>query len=294
MLKKSEQKIIDETAGKILDDLLKPAKIELTAINGNYPGIDGMVQLVGEDKIYSSKYLLYQVKGKAKSKSLSFSCLVTHLRHWAKSNVPVIFVLVDNENKVAYWKHIDKKYVDSLKIKSGQTYKNIQLESEKTINSPDYFSEWRKIAVSDDDVNGDEWNQIINNLENKLILFVGVFYLLGPISDGDSESIGKVKDILSIDNKEFTVLLYEALKRAQIKSVGRILIVADEKLGLTGLSEYVSSLSKKEVNDLPKIAKDEKQRNIMLKRLAEIRDDKSEETLNEIADEFLKDFEKML
>ncbi len=295
MPKTTEQKIIDGQAVGILGDLLNKRYLEHLPINGNYPGVDGLLQFIADNKSYTSKYLLYQAKGKVKLKKYSFPCRVSDLQHWAKSSPPVVFILVDNDKKIACWQEIDKKFLRTLDIKENQKHKTIVLDPDKSIkDDTNYLNDWYNIALGDDNFVADEWNAIVNGIEEKIHAFIGIFYLLAPIQDGDVASIDKIKEKLSIENKEFTALLYESLKRGLIKSVGRILLVSDEKSGLAEIAEYISKLTKKEVNSITAMAKDEKQKAVILGKIAEIRNKNSEEVLEDIAEEYLKDIKKKL
>ena len=291
----TEQKIIDNQAVGILGNLLDKRYLEHLPINGNYPGVDGLLQFINKNKAYTSKYLLYQAKGKIKLKKYSFPCKVSDLQHWANSSPPVIFILIDNDKQTACWQQIDRRYLRSLQIKENQKYKTIVLDSDKCISSDsDYLNEWYTIALGEDNFKTDEWNAVVNNIEEKIHTFIGIFYLLAPIQDGDIQSVDKIKEKLSIGNREFTVLLYESLKRGLIKSVGRILLVSDEKSGLAEVVEHISKLSKKEVKSIISMAKDEKQKSVILRKVAEIKNENSDEVLDDMAEEFLKDIKKNL
>lgn len=121
---RSKQDELDSKANSKLSNLIDNKYIKTLPINGNYPGIDWIIQFVDNNRGYTSKYLHSQIKGKEKAKDLIFPCEVKHLNSWAESNVPLIFILVDIDSGRAYWEKIDREYVSKLDIKKGQQTKN--------------------------------------------------------------------------------------------------------------------------------------------------------------------------
>lgn len=291
----SDQHLIDKEAQGTLGFLLSKRYLEHTPINGNYPSIDGLLQFINDNKSYTGKHIHYQLKGKAKLKTHTFPCKVSDLQFWADSRPPVIFILVDNHTKTAFWQKIDRRFLRSLNIRSGQKNKTIKINPSNSIEeNSSYISEWYSFALAEDNFVADEWGAVVNNIEEKIKEFLGIFYLLAPVQDGDNESIKKIKEKLVIENREFTILLYECLKRGFIKSVGRILLASDEKPALTEVADYISNLSKKDVRSIISMARDENQKSVILKKIAEVKNKNSEEVLEDIAEEYLRDIKKKL
>ena len=61
---------------------------------------------------------------------------------------PFLLIVVDIDNRVAYWEHIDDEYMADLDLQEGQESKVIHFEREKRIDGEDesYISHWQDIV----------------------------------------------------------------------------------------------------------------------------------------------------
>jgi hypothetical protein len=241
---KSRQKILDDYANAILKEKIDHRFIELLPINGNYPGIDGLIQLVDSDQLYTSKYLLYQLKGVENKKQFTFSCQVKYLNHWAQSNIPVLLIVVDVASRHVVWQLVDYLYVEGLEIDSGQKTKTIIFNPSQVIQEGfDYLSEWRQVASKETQGSIDigELKEIAQSLELKAKSLIGALYLFGPMQIDDKAAILKIKTALKLSDQDFSILTYEGIKNGSIRTVANIVLIDNKDVGLDNLQVLLSN-----------------------------------------------------
>ena len=285
---RSKQDELDAKADAILSGLIDHRHVKILPINGNYPGIDWLIQFVDGNGNYTSKYLFHQLKGKGNAKKLSFSCEVTHLRHWSESSLPVIFILVDINSGKAYWENIDWDYVSKLDLSLSQKTKTIHFDPNKEISrGSNYIDEWFKIAnaVASDELVQSDWDIVIRQTADNLKHFVGLLYLIGPVAENNKEAMQDINNLMEVDSKALQLLIYEGLKNKLLKSVGGVFFVADEKYGLGALTSFVDTNFDK-VLGVWKVVRDTKQASTVLKRLLYVEHPNAEKFLNELTKSF--------
>ncbi len=289
---RSQQATIDKLANAQLEITIDQKSVELLTINGNYPGIDGFIQLI-KDSLYTGKYLFYQLKGVETLKDFSFTCETKYLKHWAKSNLPVIVIVVDLGEKKIFWEYVDQPYIQKLQIKDNQKYKTIKLDPNKEISpSSNYLQGWYEIAASFAPKGPPSaWENVFKNLDQKIQNFIGVLYLLGPITEENEDLFKIMEDLLGTERKSTTIAIYEGIKRNLLKNVGGVLILENDKAG----TEFLHNLLSQESLATERLwtsFQDEKLRKNILKRLLIISHPKSDKFLDSLSDNYIKEIKK--
>ena len=268
---KSRQKMLDDHANAILIERIDHRFIELLPINGNYPGIDGLIQSVDSDQLYTSKYLLYQLKGVKNKKQLTFSCQVKYLKHWAQSNIPVLLIVVDVASHHVVWQLVDNLYVEGLKIDGGQKTKTIIFNPSQVIQEGfDYLSKWRQAASRETEGSIDigELKEIVQSVELKAKSLIGALYLFGPMQIDDKAARLKIKAALKLSDQDFSILAYEGIKNGSIRTVGNIVLIDNKDVGLDNLQVLLSNTDFDFTSILGTII-DNKQKTTILRHLSE-------------------------
>ncbi|MCD4653406.1 DUF4365 domain-containing protein [bacterium] len=289
MPKKSKQKILDDNANSILLNTIHDNYIEIAPINGNYPGIDGIIQIVAPGGDYTGKYLHYQLKGKGIVSKLSFSCKVDHLIHWSESNVPVLFILVDIEKNDVYWQYIDREFFNELKIQQGQKTKTIHLRRHRKIdkNHPEeYVQKWLEIATSKEFSEFSDIQVLLQTTGIKVQSLIGLLYLTGPINCKDKYVIDKIRKTLGFTEHQAIILLYEGVKNKKIKNVGDVFWIDSKRVGIESLHSAIES-GLIDIYNVYQIYEKENQRKEILKHLAQIEAVSVREFFKWIAGSFL-------
>lgn len=272
MPKKSLQKEIDDKAAAIFRGKLDQKFTELLPIDGNYPGIDGMIQIVACDREYTGKCLCYQVKGKTKGENLKISCEVDHLNHWAQFNPPVVFILVDIDEERVYWQYVDEDFVSSLKIKEKQKNKTIELRrfNEVVKDQPHfYIKEWFEIACKKELTEFSDIMEILESTQEKVRSLIGLLYLSGPINCKDKYVLSKIKKVLGFTERQSIILLYEGVKGEKIRNVGDLFWIDNKQEGVVCLHSAIQS-KKIDIWTVYRTYDQEKDRREILKHLVQI------------------------
>lgn len=137
-------------AVNVLKSLLKTEKVK-SEINtrDKLPAEDGALYLVDENNSITGK-LTVQVKKLPSEYSGSpkkqFDLVA--LNHFVNDFAPFLIIVVDIDNEVAYWEHIDDQFMDDLDLEEGQKSKVIHFEREKRIDGEDesYIRHWQRIV----------------------------------------------------------------------------------------------------------------------------------------------------
>lgn len=243
-LQKSKSQVIDEKAQGILKSSLSAEYVTITEINGNYPGIDGLIQLV-ENGDYTGMNLFYQLKGSETfDKEYKFQCEVRYLKYWLKMNLPVILIFVDVVSKNIYWQKIDKEYVNSLKIRGRQKTKIISINPDNVIEQSklNYIKHWSDFSKRlEPETSFEEFKSIISDVDSELYKLVGTLFLLGIVQTNDSKLLSFIQDLFDFSNKKLLILLYESVKKNYFQEVGGILFLKSKKEGKEALNKIIEN-----------------------------------------------------
>jgi len=131
----------------IFDNLIDKKRIK-SFINtrDKIPNYDGKIELVDvEEK--NIGFLFVQVKALKETQPPKYSISTSFIGFCLKTNVPVLLIGVDIDNKKAYWIHIDHNYISTLKFKKKQKSKTINFPLYNLINGKDkkYIKKWEQI-----------------------------------------------------------------------------------------------------------------------------------------------------
>jgi hypothetical protein len=113
------------------------------------PAVDGDLYLVDEDNQAEGK-LLAQVKKlpdrNRDSPKKRFD--VETLNHYTVDPAPFLLVVVDIEEEIAYWEHVDSDFVEGLDIDDGQKTKTVHFNDDKVVDGDDrsYIEDWSHIT----------------------------------------------------------------------------------------------------------------------------------------------------
>ena len=134
----------------ILSYLLNTEKVKFDAnTRDKIPAVDGDLYLVDEDNSIHGK-LLAQVKKlpdrNRDSPKKRFD--VETLNHYTVDPAPFLLIVVDIEEELAYWQHIDSEFVEELDIDEGQKTKTVHFCEKRVIDGDDnsYITKWREIT----------------------------------------------------------------------------------------------------------------------------------------------------
>lgn len=142
----------EANAVNVLESLLKTERVK-SEINtrDKLPAEDGALYLVDEDNSITGK-LTVQVKKLPSeySGSPKKQFDIVALNHFVNDFAPFLLIVVDIDNEIAYWEHIDDKYMGGLDIEEGQKSKVIHFKKEKRINreTESYIGHWQRIVDS--------------------------------------------------------------------------------------------------------------------------------------------------
>lgn len=135
-----------KTLEYIIDDEF--VKVDLKS-GDKIPNIDGYLILADKEQVKIGT-LEVQVKTlrKSKSKKVSYPCPVGFLSYCHRNDLPVLLIVVDSDNKKAYWVHINHSITRNLTPK-GKTV-SISLPIQNCISETDkgYIQEWIDICKS--------------------------------------------------------------------------------------------------------------------------------------------------
>jgi len=137
-------------AVNVLESLLKTKRVK-SEINtrDKLPAEDGALYLVDENNSISGK-LTVQVKKLPSdyydSPKKQFDLVA--LNHFVNDFAPFLLIVVDIDNEVSYWEHIDDNYMDGLELEEGQESKVIHFNQGKRIDGEDesYIGHWQRIV----------------------------------------------------------------------------------------------------------------------------------------------------
>lgn len=137
-------------AVNVLESLLKTERVK-SEINtrDKLPAEDGALYLVDENNSITGK-LTVQVKKlpSEHSDSPKKQFDIVALNHFVNDFAPFLLIVVDIDNEIAYWEHIDDEYMDALDFEEGQESKVIHFEREKRIDGEDesYIGHWQRMV----------------------------------------------------------------------------------------------------------------------------------------------------
>lgn len=113
------------------------------------PAVDGDLYLVDETNQITGK-LLAQVKKlpdrNRDSPKKRFK--IQTLNHYTVDPAPFLIIVVDTQDEIAYWQHIDSEFVEILDIKEDQKTKTIHFTDEQVVDGRDesYIDAWHEIT----------------------------------------------------------------------------------------------------------------------------------------------------
>lgn len=114
------------------------------------PNIDGYLEIVEDDQTPFGKVEV-QIKklSDINSAKPKYQCKIGFLKYCEISILPVLLILVDTKNEVAYWK-LCNDLLKELSIKEGSKTKIIHIPTEKIIKKgeSDYIDEWKEIIAN--------------------------------------------------------------------------------------------------------------------------------------------------
>jgi tetratricopeptide (TPR) repeat protein len=131
----------------ILSDKFVKAKLETS---DKRPNIDGELEITTEDQKPLGK-LEVQVKTlqKANYKTPKYSCKKGFLAYCNQAVLPVILITVNQQDKIAYWVHIDENVLATAREQIDGESVTIPIPASNRIdgNNANYLDEWKSILV---------------------------------------------------------------------------------------------------------------------------------------------------
>ena len=196
------------------------------------PNTDGIIEIVNTSQIPIGK-IDVQIKFLAKKfhKKPKYQCKKDFLASCEQSILPVLLIVVDIENEIAYWQHMDKQTISSLADKIKKNTINLNFEKENFINkdSTNYII---------------QWINIIENYQEKIFDYDSIKkrkdeldFELNELKNITNTAIGKTNPIF----KEIHVFLdfYNGLLDGDFNTVKNRLYPNYWKIGL-GINMYLS------------------------------------------------------
>lgn len=115
------------------------------------PNTDGTIELVNASQIPIGK-LDIQIKNldKKNEKKPKYQCEKSFLAFCEQSILPVLLIVVDTKNSIAYWHHIDKITLESLAKKLKKDSVNLDFNEDNIIqkDNANYIDKWAEIIES--------------------------------------------------------------------------------------------------------------------------------------------------
>ncbi|MCR5860984.1 DUF4365 domain-containing protein [Flavobacterium sp. J372] len=136
---------------KLLDILDKNRIKPDPKLIDKFPNTDGEITVVDEEQFPIGKCEI-QIKTLPDSDitSPSHQCDLPFLSYCESSLLPIILIIVNAKNEIAFWKHIDRETLKELakKIKGKSIVLHIPLNNKVTRSDNSYVEEWIKIVES--------------------------------------------------------------------------------------------------------------------------------------------------
>jgi len=146
----SYQRQRNKEAQRVIQRILPSDRLDINFWEGNEPSEDGLIRIVGENRIYTPLKFLFQDKAinKKHLKKPRVVCETDFLNNCGRSSAPIFLFGVDIDNEVLYWEYLSSSFITSLKIKKGQKTKIIHLTKKITKNDTEstYLKEWESIC----------------------------------------------------------------------------------------------------------------------------------------------------
>jgi len=111
------------------------------------PNYDGDLEITEDDQTPIGK-LEVQLKKLSDDKldTPKYQCTLKFLSYCERSVRPVLLIAVDTKNDVAYWIHMNRDFLQTLKPKSGAKSINVDIPKENVIRKDgvDYLPKWKE------------------------------------------------------------------------------------------------------------------------------------------------------
>jgi len=133
------------TFNNIVDENVKTHDIKSM---DKIPNYDGLIDITDVDQTPIGQFLVQIKKLPDKNlKNPKYQSKIEFLAFCEKSILPILLIVVDIKNEVAYWRLIDINFLKTLKIKHGAKSVNVDLHKENIIKegNSDYLEEWKEI-----------------------------------------------------------------------------------------------------------------------------------------------------
>ena len=112
------------------------------------PNYDGLLEIVDIDQT-SIGHFFVQIKKlpDKNSKHPKYQSKIAFLAFCESTILPILHIVVDIKNEVAYWRLIDTNFLKTLKIKENAKSVNVDFPKENIIKkgNSDYLEEWKEI-----------------------------------------------------------------------------------------------------------------------------------------------------
>jgi len=145
--KYSETNIPESDAIRVLNFIinLNNVKTEIKT-NDKIPNIDGYLEITEDDQTPIGK-IEVQIKKLSNNDidNPKYQCNKKFLSYCENNILPVLIIVADTTNIVAYWRHIDKDFLKCLKIKGESVNVNIEIENIIKKGNSNYLEKWKKI-----------------------------------------------------------------------------------------------------------------------------------------------------
>ncbi len=254
MLKKDKQKITEQKACNAFIKALDPELFDPDEKNGNYPGIDGRIQLmqgVGGNLIYSGKSFYYQIKGKESRKideKWNFHDFeAEYLDHYSRCDLPVVLVVVNVDSEEIFWEHLDSKLCE---IKNNKEHKRIYANNE--FSADDAYKKWSDLLNIQEDIKIAEetkkekgiytkylkkFNLNIRNFNKNLLFYVSLL----KVFKGDANLVAEYMKLNPLTHQTIKSFLIDA----KIVKDEKGIIWFCEKDGVSMSEEFLNELINK-------------------------------------------------
>ncbi len=141
---------LDKESISLVENFLAQHKRVMPRLSAcdRWPNVDGSLELQDRTGNLVGK-MEAQVKTLPKNHNLKFDCPVEFFSYCEViATWPVIFLCVDNENKIIYWVHFSKDFIKNSGFKDNAATKRVELNPNQVITqtNKNYVSEWESIV----------------------------------------------------------------------------------------------------------------------------------------------------